>query len=136
MEKYFLKEKLQNKIKNEFLLFLDDLLHVFPNNKNLFMCRIITYQLDKEDVCDMLYNELFNIKNLQLDINTQKNINSLFDINFLNYDSKLTNGIQFKLKELNDLYNGNDYDEHNKCIYNWIYLLYHLVKQLKTTTNQ
>lgn len=130
-----IKENLQNKIKNEFISFLDDLLHVFPKNKNLFMCRIITHQVDKEEVCDMLHSELYYCVNGSFKTFTQDKMNYIFEMNLLNYKENITNGIQFKL---NDLYNtsniNENYEEYNNCIYNWINILVYLLKQLKTTS--
>ena len=123
-----IQDIVQNKIKNEFISFLDDLLHVFPKNKNLFMCRIITHQIDKEEVCELLHNELYDYIN-SLNSLTQDKINSLFEMNLLNYKENITSGIKFKL---NDLYNVNEhYEEYNNCIYNWINILVYLLKQLK-----
>lgn len=134
---YNLRLDIQDKIKNGFISFLDDLLEVFPKNKNLFMCRVITYQIDKEDICEMLYNELYSydkIKYIEYKHDYANSIhNSVFNINFLNYKNKdLTNNIQFKL---NDLYNTSKYEEHEEyeCIIKWIDIIHYLLKQLKNT---
>lgn len=127
-----IKENLQNKIKNEFVSFLDDLLNVFPKNKNLFMCRIITHQVDKEEVCDMLHSELYDCVNDSFKTFTQDKMNSLFEMNLLNYKENITNCIQFKLNDLYNISNVNDhYEEYNNCIYNWMNILVYLLKQLK-----
>jgi len=137
---YNLRSDIQDKIKNGFISFLDDLLEVFPKNKNLFMCRVITHQIDKEDVCEMLYNELYDYNKIKETEYKHDFINSIyniiFNINFLNYKNKdITNNIQFKL---NDLYNSNntnnqEYHEEYECIIKWIDMIHYLLKQLKNT---
>jgi len=151
-------DDIKNKIKSEFILFLDDLLNVFPNNKNLFMCRIITHQIDKEEVCELLYNELYDYVNSKKNFEIQNIVSNefIFNLNFLNhggiqtkeditissiqYPSKndITNGFQFKLSDLYNINNKDEddkYREYNECIYRWIYTIVYLLKKLKTVKN-
>lgn len=125
LHKYISKprDEISLRIKNEFVSFLNDLLQVFPNNSKLFICRIITHQIEKEEICMMLEDELLNLTTKE----------SAFNVNFLNYENKfITNDMTFKL---NDLYNIKNKDNCNEleCIYNWIDVLVFLLKQLKTT---
>jgi hypothetical protein len=132
------RDEISLRIKNEFVSFLNDLLQVFPNNSKLFICRIITHQIDKEEVCMMLENELLYL--------TTKD--SIFNINFLNYENNfITNDMTFRLNDLYNIQNpfsdashGVNKENQNKdncneleCIYNWIDVLVYLIKQLKTT---
>lgn len=136
---YKTRDEISLRIKNEFISFLNELLQVFPNNSKLFICRIITHQMEKEEVCTMLENELLNLKTKD----------SVFDINFLNYENKyITKGIKFKLndlyttqclktdisnEQLNGVFQNKDDCNEFECIYNWIDVLVYLLKQLKTT---
>ena len=135
VEIYKTRDEISLRIKNEFISFLNDLLQVFPNNSKLFMCRIITHQIDKEEICIMLENELLNLTTKEC----------VFDINFLNYKNKHIQNIEFKLKylyisqNLKDIFNKQNEIIKNKenynefeCIYNWIDVLVYLLKQLKT----
>lgn len=136
VEIYKTRDEISLRIKNEFISFLNDLLQVFPNNSKLFMCRIVTHQIDKEEICIMLENELLNLTTKE----------SVFDINFLNYKNKYIQNIEFKLKDLyssqnlkKDVFNKQNEIIKNKenynefeCIYNWIDVLVYLLKQLKT----
>lgn len=135
VEIYKTRDEISLRIKNEFISFLNDLLQVFPNNSKLFMCRIITHQIDKEEICIMLENELLNLTTKEC----------VFDINFLNYKNKHIQNIEFKLKDLyisqnlKDIFNKQNEIIKNKenynefeCIYNWIDVLVYLLKQLKT----
>lgn len=135
-EVYKTRDEISLMIKNEFISFLDDLLQVFPNNSKLFICRIITHQINEEEVCTMLENELLHLTNKE----------SIFSINFLNYENNLiTNNTIFKLNDLYDKQNlktDSSYEPREKfqdktneleCIYNWIDVLVYLLKQLKTT---
>ena len=136
VEIYKTRDEISLRIKNEFISFLNDLLQVFPNNSKLFMCRIITHQIDKEEICIMLENELLNLTTKEC----------VFDINFLNYKNKHIQNIEFKLKDLyssqnlkKDVFNKQNEIIKNKenynefeCIYNWIDVLVYLLKQLKT----
>ena len=51
---------LVRKLKEGFLLFNDDLLEVFPKNKNLFIQRIISYQLPDTVIYKLLKEKTQN----------------------------------------------------------------------------
>jgi len=76
---------LVRKLKEAFISFNDDLLEVFPNNNNLFIQRIISYQLPDTSLFKILQNNI----NINL-INTNDECYLKFDLCFLkNYENYL-----------------------------------------------
>ena len=125
-------ERSRREYQEAFILFNDDLLDVFPNNKNLFLQRIIAYQLpnvslfrilkkninldsiDKEDELYLKFNLCF-LKEYELYMNE----------NFLKYD-------YFTFKEICNNESLNLFEENIEMIWKWVKILSLLIKQINT----
>ena len=120
-EKYII---LFRKLKEAFLSFTDDLLEVFPNNNNLFMQRIITYQLPDTSLFKILQNNI-NINS----INDNDEIYLKFHLYFLkNYEQYLNeNNSSFKYfsfqELLTDKYNLNILQDNIEMIWKWLKII-------------
>jgi hypothetical protein len=122
------------KLKESFLLFNDNLLEVFPTNKNLFIQRVISYQLP--DI--VLYKLLKNNINFDFIENKDEyylNYELCFLKNYENYMScgyKNNNLLTYKLFTFKELYNNDNttYFENIDIIWNWLYVFNVIIKNI------
>jgi hypothetical protein len=115
---------LVRKLKEAFISFNDDLLEVFPNNNNLFIQRIISYQLPDTSLFKILQNNI----NINL-INTNDECYLKFDLCFLkNYENYLNENNSskeyFKFQQLlTDNYNINILEDNMEMIWKWLKII-------------
>ena len=121
------------KLKESFLLFNDNLLEVFPTNKNLFIQRVISYQLP--DI--VLYKLLKNNINFDFIENKDEyylNYELCFLKNYENYMScgyKNNNLLTYNLFTFQELYKNNTtYFENIDIIWNWLYVFNVIIKNI------
>jgi hypothetical protein len=122
------------KLKESFLLFNDNLLEVFPTNKNLFIQRVISYQLP--DI--VLYKLLKNNINFDFIENKDEyylNYELCFLKNYENYMScgyKNNNLLTYNLFTFQELYNKDNttYFENIDIIWNWLYVFNVIIKNI------
>ena len=134
-EKYVI---IVRKLKEGFLSFCDDLLDVFPNNKNLFIQRIISYQLPDTSLYKILK------KNININL-IEKNDEQYLRTNlyFLkDCEQYLNENEKYKYFTFNELCdenmiesytydnNLNLFNENIDMIWKWIKILILLIKQI------
>jgi len=139
-EKYII---LVRKLKEGFLSFCNDLLDVFPNNKNLFTQRIISYQLPDTSLYKILK------KNININLIEKNNEEYLKnDLYFLkNYEQYLNENKKYLYFTFNDLCNNSFENNTGECssispnnsylfnenidmIWKWVNIIILLIKQI------
>jgi hypothetical protein len=129
-EKYII---IIRKLKEGFLSFCDDLLDVFPNNKNLFIQRIISYQLPDTSLYKVLK------KNININLIEKKDEQYLRNnLYFLkDYEQYLNENEKYKYFTFNELceslidnYNSNLFNDNIDMIWKWIEIIICLIKQI------
>lgn len=130
-EKYVI---IVRKLKEGFLSFCDDLLDVFPDNKNLFIQRIISYQLPDTSLYKILKKNInINLIEKNDEEYLRNNLHFLKDCEqYLNKNEK------YKYFYLNELYDERDncvvnldvFDNNIDMIWKWIEIIILLIKQI------
>ena len=129
-EKYII---IIRKLKEGFLSFCDDLLDVFPNNKNLFIQRIISYQLPDTSLYKVLK------KNININLIEKKDEQYLRNnLYFLkDYEQYLNENEKYKYFTFNELCesliencNSNLFNDNIDMIWKWIEIIICLIKQI------
>jgi hypothetical protein len=126
---------LVRKLKEGFLSFNDDLLEVFPQNKNLFIQRIISYQLPDT----VLYKLLKNNINFEY-IENKDEYYLKCELYFLkNYNNYISCGYKKNLF-IQDLFTFNELSENIlyeniDTIWNWLSIFNIIIKQIKIVEN-
>ena len=126
---------LVRKLKEGFLSFNDDLLEVFPQNKNLFIQRIISYQLPDT----VLYKLLKNNINFEF-IENKDEYYLKHELYFLkNYNNYISCGYKKKLF-IQDLFTFHELsydilDENINTIWNWLSIFNIIINQIKIVEN-
>lgn len=127
---------LVRKLKEGFLSFNDDLLEVFPQNKNLFMQRIISYQLPDT----VLYKLLKDNINFEF-IENKDEYYLKYELFFLkNYDKYMSCGYKKKLfiQDLfmfHELYDNNSFNENIDIIWKWLSIFNIIIERIKIVEN-
>ena len=126
---------LVRKLKEGFLSFNDDLLEVFPQNKNLFIQRIISYQLPDT----VLYKLLKNNINFEF-VENKDEYYLKYELCFLkNYNNYISCGYKKKLF-IQDLFTFHELsydilDENIDTIWNWLSIFNIIINQIKIVEN-
>ena len=128
-EKYVI---IVRKLKEGFLSFCDDLLDVFPDNKNLFIQRIISYQLPDTSLYKILKKNInINLIEKNDEEYLRNNLHFLKDCEqYLNKNEKYN---YFSFNELCNCsfnVNSNLFNDNIDMIWKWIEIIILLIKQI------
>ena len=111
------------KLKEGFLSFTDDLLEVFPKNNNLFMQRILSYQLPDTSLYKILNN------NMNYELIFKEDENELMKLkmmnhyeNYMNLNTDIYDCFMFN-EVLTDKHNMNIYNDNIEMIWKWLKII-------------
>jgi hypothetical protein len=127
------------KLKEGFLSFCDELLDVFPNNKNLFIQRIISYQLSDTSLYKILKKNI-NINLIEKNDEQYLRNNLYFLKDYEQYlnENKTEKYKYFSFNELcnerlenyNSVNNSELFNDNIDMIWKWIEIIILLIKQI------